>query len=97
MTEFDCRDCGVHVYGFGRDTPPTPLRCATCQWIAEIPSEHRYEVRQRLYDEDAWEHWAKVGSFIDEKFTPRACDHCGKSYQGPAVYCSFACTEVAAA
>jgi hypothetical protein len=24
-------------------------------------------------------------------FSERTCDHCGKPYQGPAVYCSFEC------
>ena len=30
--------------------------------------------------------------YRDEAFVERACDHCGKSYRGPAVYCSFECT-----
>lgn len=30
-------------------------------------------------------------AYHDPKCPPRACDHCGKTYQGPAVYCSFDC------
>jgi hypothetical protein len=26
-----------------------------------------------------------------DRLEERACDHCGKPYHGPAVYCSFAC------
>jgi hypothetical protein len=29
--------------------------------------------------------------YYDPKFAARDCDHCGKSYQGPAVYCSLVC------
>jgi hypothetical protein len=36
MIEFDCGDCGVHVYEFGREAPPAPPRCAVCQWLADI-------------------------------------------------------------
>lgn len=28
---------------------------------------------------------------IDDVFPERLCDHCGKPYQGPAVYCSLDC------
>ena len=29
--------------------------------------------------------------YRDEGSPERACDHCGKLYRGPAVYCSLAC------
>jgi predicted amidophosphoribosyltransferase len=29
--------------------------------------------------------------YRDQRFVERACDRCGKAYQGPAVYCSFEC------
>ena len=29
--------------------------------------------------------------YRDEGFLERPCDHCGKPYQGPAVYCSLEC------
>lgn len=31
--------------------------------------------------------------YIDERFDERACDHCGKPYRGPAVYCSLKCAQ----
>jgi hypothetical protein len=37
MIEYDCGDCGAHVYEFGRDAPPAPPRCAVCLWLAELP------------------------------------------------------------
>lgn len=30
-------------------------------------------------------------SYRDDTFEPRKCDHCGKPYRGPAVYCSLTC------
>jgi Zn ribbon nucleic-acid-binding protein len=33
---------------------------------------------------------ARAG-YRDEQFPERACDHCGKPYRGPAVYCSLTC------
>ena len=30
-------------------------------------------------------------AYRDDAFEPRECDHCGKQYRGPAVYCSLEC------
>lgn len=30
-------------------------------------------------------------SYHDDGFPARACDHCGRIYRGPAVYCSLRC------
>jgi hypothetical protein len=30
-------------------------------------------------------------AYRDDSYPERACDHCGKPYRGPAVYCSFDC------
>jgi hypothetical protein len=30
-------------------------------------------------------------SYNDDACEPRACDHCGATYRGPAVYCSLEC------
>jgi hypothetical protein len=38
MIEFDCPDCDAHVFAFGLTEPVPPgQRCATCQWLADIP------------------------------------------------------------
>jgi Zn ribbon nucleic-acid-binding protein len=38
--DFVCMDCGARVYRFPRHAPlPEPLRCCTCEWLAEfVPS-----------------------------------------------------------
>jgi len=36
---------------------------------------------------------ARVNPYDDARFTPRPCDRCGKTYRGPAVYCSLACAQ----
>ena len=33
------------------------------------------------------------GVYRNKRFSERECDRCGKSYRGPAVYCSFECAE----
>jgi hypothetical protein len=30
-------------------------------------------------------------AYVDPTCDERACDHCGKLYRGPSVYCSFEC------
>jgi hypothetical protein len=30
-------------------------------------------------------------AYRDDRFAERSCDHCGKPYRGPAVYCSLEC------
>jgi hypothetical protein len=48
--EFDCIDCGLHVFAFGRP-PSTKDRCAGCQWLAEIPdTDHRAVLRAQLVE-----------------------------------------------
>jgi rubredoxin len=45
--EFDCPDCGHHVYLIGAARAPD--RCSVCQWIVDyLPPEERDAVRQRL-------------------------------------------------
>ena len=34
---------------------------------------------------------AARASYRDDGFAERPCDHCGKPYRGPAVYCSLEC------
>ncbi len=35
-------------------------------------------------------------AYRDNTGPPRACDHCGKEYRGPAVFCCHACATAAA-
>lgn len=47
--EFDCVDCGVHVYSFGRPPADFAHRCAICQWVSELPdAETRASTRAHL-------------------------------------------------
>jgi hypothetical protein len=34
---------------------------------------------------------AGANPYRDDSFPERTCDHCGKPYRGPAVYCSLDC------
>lgn len=50
--EFDCPDCGAHVFAVGFVPTKLPTRCAVCQWIMDyIPEHERDEVRARLHRE----------------------------------------------
>jgi hypothetical protein len=35
-------------------------------------------------------------AYRDDSYPERACDHCGKPYRGPAVFCSLECAIAAA-
>jgi hypothetical protein len=50
MIEFDCAECGVHVFAMGLVEPAPPgQRCAHCQWLADIPDPvEREQLRARL-------------------------------------------------
>jgi hypothetical protein len=62
--EFDCQDCGVHVFSYGIDKAPDPPRCASCVAIRGIPAgPDREAVRATLYDQEAMQYWIEHGSF----------------------------------
>ena len=51
--EFDCIDCSIHVYGFGKFEWERANRCATCQWLSEIEDpEKRERLRRWLKEND---------------------------------------------
>lgn len=51
-TEFDCLDCGCHVYAFGRAPNLPPVRCGVCAWIAEYVTDpaEATRIRSRMAD-----------------------------------------------
>lgn len=85
---YTCLDCGVGVIAFSEGLGP---RCSVCTWIRDMSPAEQEIVRNRLYDREAMQHWRKFGCYHDESFPERPCDHCGRRYQGPAVYCCLAC------
>jgi hypothetical protein len=93
--EYDCHDCGAHVYQFGGCVlPRIPPRCAICSTLREhIPPEERAELRQELYDVEAKLYWATKGCWEDEAYAERKCDACPKMYRGPSMYCSLDCAQ----
>ena len=64
--------------------------------------------RQSWNQRDAKERFCSVCKYVDDhslraqaayfdpKFDLRDCDHCGHSYQGPAVYCCLTCAIASA-
>jgi hypothetical protein len=48
--EFDCKDCGSHVFAFGIEAPPANLLCSVCDWIEEFISDpaERAAMRRQL-------------------------------------------------
>jgi phage FluMu protein Com len=56
--------------------PPTEAE------LAEIATHEDYLRTQNA---------VRAAAYRDQRFSERACDHCGKPYRGPAVYCSFEC------
>jgi hypothetical protein len=54
MVEFDCAECGRHIFYFGADEAATSerLRCATC---LNVPSWYRNPDLRALFEPDP--HW----------------------------------------
>jgi|HubBroStandDraft_6_1064221.scaffolds.fasta_scaffold589049_2 hypothetical protein len=48
--EFDCKDCGLHIYSIVDDKSKPMERCATCQWIQDqnCTPEERKKLREFL-------------------------------------------------
>jgi hypothetical protein len=63
----------------------TPTACPHCGAVALVVS-----LTNDGPDWAASETRAKR-AYRDDSFPERECDHCGKTYQGPAVYCSLEC------
>jgi hypothetical protein len=48
--EYDCTDCGYHIFVFGMAAPPADQRCSVCRWLLheiDDPIE-REAIRKRL-------------------------------------------------
>jgi hypothetical protein len=52
---FVCVDCDCDVYVWGYCPTPTPARCSTCQWIADVPdpAERVEQIRTWLKEIEA--------------------------------------------
>lgn len=52
MIEYDCEGCGVHVFGFGRDTVPKSCMCAGCAWLCEFVPDpiEMWRIYQNMQD-----------------------------------------------
>lgn len=77
--------------------PGTPYMVNEIIAWAGNASEVLIFVGQKLahrYRQTAPAVWTDVASYADDAFEARACDHCGKPYRGPAVYCSLQCAMV---
>jgi hypothetical protein len=70
--------------------------------FAGTASEHLDVMVRRMWPHCARDAQAVLNEFFrhlrdpdaayqDPSFPERVCDHCGQSYRGPAVYCSFPC------
>jgi ribosomal protein L37E len=78
----------AHAIQAAAADPALPFVCPICG----RPSWHPRDLAERF---------CRVCGFMDDRlaaaaycnsvYPARACDGCGKSYQGPAVYCSLEC------
>ena len=93
--KFECNDCDHLVFSAGPVHNPN-RRCAGCQFISEMPDPaEREQLRAWMAEHDVIgtpRPRAAVESYTDPSCPPRACDHCGRSYRGPGVYCCLSCT-----
>ena len=69
-----------------------PLLFETMAFVdREDVGQERYATWKQA--EEGHRRWvAKVFKpYVDNRFSERPCDRCGKPYRGPAVYCSLTC------
>jgi hypothetical protein len=64
--EFDCQDCGSHVYLFGGDKIPVPPRCATCDFLQQMPEEERDKAAELVFHR----HPAELESWRSQQQAP---------------------------
>ena len=90
---FECNDCDTIVESAGPlDNPER--RCAGCQFIAEVAQENREAMRAAMFANGAIGRprpREAVEAYHDDSKPWRECDHCGRSYRGPSVYCCVSC------
>jgi hypothetical protein len=80
-----CLDC-AHLHAYADDLT---LRQLTGDEIVEIAGDPMI-----VKAVNAIGHLKKVNAlYRDDKFEPELCHHCGKSYRGPALYCSLQCAQ----
>jgi len=67
------------------------------QWqnFADIARENLFALYQSIgrVHTDSVSQRRAVDYYENEFFEERDCDHCGKPYRGPAVYCSLTCAQ----
>jgi len=102
------RRCGLGVQTMWLHAPSPGdvaicLHCAHIHIYAEdltLRQPNDAEIVDIAGDEEIIRMMAALGElrmhealYINERFDERACDHCGKPYRGPAVYCSLKCAQ----
>lgn len=50
--EYDCRDCGVHVFQYLASAANDQEICATCLWLREIDDPEEREALRKLLSRD---------------------------------------------
>jgi len=88
--EFDCEGCGFHLISFV-DQVPSDGFCAVCALLSEFEAPENLMPMRRRCEPGGWISERTMRAYRDRRFPERSCDHCGKPYQGPAVYCSIDC------
>jgi hypothetical protein len=84
-----CPDCHAFAcFGFG----PRALDVSVNMWCNVCGAGFNAAPQMRIAHRIA-RRATPADLYRNDLYPPRECDHCGKSYCGPAVYCSQACAE----
>lgn len=89
--EFDCEGCGFGIVSFGSPPSDNLMLCAICAWLTEHERPDRIMETRRRCEPGGWIRERTLRAYRDPSLPERACDYCGKTYRGPAVYCSLEC------
>jgi hypothetical protein len=100
--EFECSDCDHRVVSIAPLHSPG-RRCAGCRFLTELVNPgDREELRLWMAEHGiiGRPHTRiavrAAAAYRDQRCPPRACDNCGRVYQGPAVVCSLSCAPALA-
>jgi len=77
----------------GSSSSPPSFVCPRCgaESFNANDIRERYCGRCHVFVDDLPHKRRAEEAYRDHRFPERLCDHCGKPYRGPAVYCSLEC------
>lgn len=90
-----CPDCGsTSLWDGPRGGLSVNQQCLMCgSWWNVLRYDFGDEVGRHVILAERIPDKPGFNPYFDAACPPRRCDHCGRFYKGPAVYCSLGCAQ----